>query len=259
VTVPRVSVVVRCYRQARYLPEAVASVVAQTFEDWEIVVLDDGSPDDTPQVAAALAARHPDRAIRHVRQENAGPPRALNAGVAAARAELVLPLDADDQLHPTFLEKTVAALERDPAASVAFTDVVLFGAVCSGWRMGPFTVDALKDRNRLCVTSLFRRGLWVEAGGFRPEMDLGYEDWDFWVTCAERGARAVHVRQPLFFYRMHDAVGSTNAIAIRHHEQLVAAVVLRHPAVYGPKGVEWARALLEARPLPTRASLRAAS
>ena len=253
---PRVSVVVRCYRQARFLPGAVASVVAQTFGDWEIVVLDDGSPDDTPAVTAALAADHPGRIIRHVRQENAGPPRALNAGIAAASAELVLPLDADDQLHPTFLEKTVSALDRDPAASVAFTDVVLFGAVCSGWRMGPFTVEALRDRNRLCVTSLFRRRLWIEAGGFRPEMDLGYEDWDFWVTCAERGARAVHVRQPLFFYRMHDPAGSTNAVALRHHEQLVAAVVMQHPGVYGPAGVERARALLAARPLPARASLR---
>jgi glycosyltransferase involved in cell wall biosynthesis len=250
--VPRVSVVVRCYRQARFLPEAVASVAAQTFGDWELVIVDDGSPDDTREVAAALQAAHPGHDLRLVSRPNGGPARALNTGVEAARAELVLPLDADDALHPTYLEKAVRALDEDPAASIAFTDVVLWGAVASGWRMGPFTLPALRARNRLCLTSLFRKQLWREVGGFRGEMELGYEDWDFWLGCAERGALARHLHQPLFFYRMHAGGTSTNTVAMRHHRQLVATVALNHPAAFGPQAVDAARVLLAEQPLPSR-------
>ncbi len=253
---PRVSVVVRCYGQASFLPEAVGSVVAQTFEDWELVVVNDGSPDATSAVARSLAERHPDRRIRLVEQPNLGPPKALNTGVAAARGELILVLDADDTIHPTFLARSVAALDADPGADIAFTDVVLYGARAEVWKMGPFTLEALVRRNRLCCTSLYRKRLWAASGGYATNMELGYEDWDFWVGCAERGHRAVHVRQPLFFYRMHAAGETTNSTAMRFHQELTAQVVLNHAATYGPELVAEARAILAARPLPTRAELR---
>src|SRR5689334_1514338 len=106
---PRVSVVVPCWNQACFLPEAVGSVLEQTFRDFEIVIVDDGSPDDTADVAARLIAQNPDAQIRLVRRENGGLPAARNTGVAAARGELVLPLDADDRIAPGFLESAVAA------------------------------------------------------------------------------------------------------------------------------------------------------
>jgi glycosyltransferase involved in cell wall biosynthesis len=254
---PRVSVVIRCYRQATYLPEAVAAVVAQGFVDWEIVIVNDGSPDDTSAAARQLAARHPDRRIRLVEQENLGPPRALNSGVAAAAGSLILVLDADDAIHPVFLERAVAALDADRGADIVLTDVVLFGAEAKVWKMGPFTLEALVQRNRLCCTSLYRRRLWEEAGGYAVNMELGYEDWDFWIGCAERGARAIHLRQPLFFYRMHAAAETTNSTAMRFHQELTAQVMLNHPKAFGPEAEGVARRFLAARPLPTRAQLKA--
>src|SRR4051812_15947600 len=109
---PLVSVIVPCFGQAHYLPEAVGSVLAQTFTDWECIIVDDGSPDDTAAVAARLAAG--DDRIKIVRQENRGLPGARNAGIRAARGRYILPLDADDRLEPTMLEKTVAVLQSDP-------------------------------------------------------------------------------------------------------------------------------------------------
>jgi hypothetical protein len=110
-------------------------------------------------------------------------------------------------------------------------------------------------RNRLCCTSLYRRRLWEEAGGYAVNMELGYEDWDFWIGCAERGHRAIHLPQPLFFYRMHSAE-TTNSTAMRFHQELTAQVVLNHARTYGPALEAEARAILAARPLPTRAQLR---
>jgi glycosyltransferase involved in cell wall biosynthesis len=254
---PRVSVVVRCYRQAAFLPEAVEAVVRQTYQDWEIVVVNDGSPDDTSAVARGLISRWPDRRIRLIEQANQGPAAALNTGVAAADGELVLILDADDGVHPVFLARAVAALDADPGADIVFTDVVLFGAKAEVWKMGPFQLGALCQVNRLCCTSLYRRRLWEEAGGYALNMELGYEDWDFWVGCCERGHRAVHLKQPLFFYRMHAAAESINSTAMRFHKELTAQVMLNHPKAFGPGAEEVARRFLAEHPLPTRVQLRA--
>jgi glycosyltransferase involved in cell wall biosynthesis len=252
---PRVSIVIRCYRQAALLPQAVASVAKQLFTDREVVVVNDGSPDDTSAVCLALATEHRGLDLHLVEQENRGPPGALNAGIAASRGELILPLDADDILHPAFLARTVHALDADPRAAVAFTDVLLFreGGAVSRSVMGPFEPSALAERNRLVVTSLFRRAIWAEAGGFSEEFVHGYEDWDFWLGCAERGVRAVHVPEALFFYRVKGGAGGARSVdVLRYEVQLRALLVRRHPSAYTPESRARAERILAESPLPVR-------
>src|SRR5688572_5534864 len=245
---PRVSVVIPCYAQAELLPSAVGSVVAQTFENWEIVVVNDGSPDDTSAVTRGLCDKWPDRSIRLVEQQNRGLAAARNAGIASARGDLILPLDADDQLEPTFLEKTVAVLDQDLGAAIAFTDVVLFGTQHGIWRMGPFDLVHLRGNNRACSTSLYRRSVWEQVGGYNSNMVLGYEDWDFWVGAAERGFRAIHVGECLFRYRVKQ--GSMIETARHHHHQLRARIVLNHPSAFSAEESVEARASLARQPLP---------
>ena len=247
---PRVSVIVPCYGQAEFLPFAVASVVQQQFEDWEIVIVNDGSPDDTSAVARRLSERLRDRRIRLIEKENGGLASARNAGIEASRGDLVLPLDADDAIDPSFLAKTVAALDADAGASIAFTNVALFGAQTGEWQMGPFDLTHLRTVNRATCTSLFRREVWEQVGGYNPNMVLGYEDWDFWVGAAERGLRAVHVAEPLFFYRMKEQSMVDRAKA--HHGQLWARLILNHPKAYSEAERAEAARFLAARPLPVR-------
>ncbi len=228
---PVISVVIPCYRQAQYLSAAVSSVALQTFRDLEIIVVDDGSPDETAQVFRSLAQRLPDLVLRLVQQPNQGVSSARNAGMAAARGRYVVPLDADDLIDPAFLKKTLAALTSNPGASIAFTDVYAFGAENQVRRMGPFDLEALRTCNRACSTALFELAMWRSIGGYNTGMKLGYEDWDFWISCAERGHRAVHVPEPLFFYRLKHV--SRNVIAMNNHGRLCAQVAANHPHTFG--------------------------
>jgi glycosyltransferase involved in cell wall biosynthesis len=255
---PLVSIVIPCHRQAGLLPEAIASVALQTFADWEVVVVDDGSPDDTSTVARNLARRLPGRRIRVRRQPNRGLSGARNAGVRLARGRYLLPLDADDLLEPTFLEKTVAALQASPEASIAFTDVRRFEAEDALWKMGPFTAEALSRRNVACCTALYRREVWEAVGGYDETLRRGYEDWSFWISAVEHGFSAVHVEEPLFLYRAR-----SDSMIARTAEQagvVTAQVVARHPRFFPPGSVEKARALLEAvgEPVPAAAAAPAA-
>jgi glycosyltransferase involved in cell wall biosynthesis len=232
-TSPAVSVVIPCFDQARYLPEAVDSVVAQTFGDWEIVIVDDGSPDDTVAEAERLIATHADRRIRLVRQANAGPAAARNAGIAASTGRYVLPLDADDQLYPTMLARTVAALERDPGIALAYSDFEHFGAAERRITVGAWDLDALAYSNQLGISSLYRREVWDAVGGYNPAMRDGYEDWDFWISVAERGFRAVRIPEPLFRYRVKPE--SRDVQADRWRRRLRRQISRNHPAVYTPE------------------------
>ncbi|HTN54282.1 MAG TPA: glycosyltransferase [Anaeromyxobacter sp.] len=229
---PAVSVVIPCYRQAEYLPFAVSSVALQTFRDWEIVVVDDGSPDDTAAVTRQLIKKLAGRRIRLLRQPNRGLAEARNAGIRASRGRYVLPLDADDGIDREFLAKTVAVLEREPGISIVATDLAKFGAaegVIPANPEAPLPVLLVGNQQAYC--SLYRREVFEAVGGYAPDMPVaGYEDWNFWISAAERGFRARRVPEPLLLYRVKSQ--SMITTANRHDRQLRAWIALRHPALF---------------------------
>ena len=227
---PLVSVIVPCYKQAHYLAEAIGSVVAQTFSDWELIVVNDGSPDDTTRVTREIMACHPDRRIRLLEKVNGGLAEARNAGIREARGKYILPLDADDRIHPALLAKTVQVLDAHPEIGIAYTDMARFGAVCDVFTWREYDFAQLPFRNQLNCCSLFRREAWTAAGGYNPNMKLGYEDWDFWVGCGEKGFFGQRIPEPLFLYRIKDASMYTKAV--EHHRELHAQIVMNHPGLY---------------------------
>jgi len=244
-SVPLVSVVVPCYGQAAFLPEAVGSVVVQTYPRWELVVVDDGSPDDTAAVAERLIGSEPDCAIRLVRRENGGLPAARNTGIEAAAGEYVVCLDADDRLTSGYLAACVGALEADPEISIAYGCQQNFGEDTAFHPHPEYDFRTLTRQNLLGVASMFRRRAWEDAGGYDPRFD-SYEDWDFWISCGERGHVGRRVPEAVFEYRVRS--GSMFDEARRRDGRLKAQVVLKHPRLYAAEEVAWAAARLADEP-----------
>jgi hypothetical protein len=226
---PTVSVIIPCYGQAEFLEEAVASVVAQTWTDWEIVIVDDGSPDDTAQTARRLVAQHPNRRIQLLSQPNQGVSVARNNGIAISTGRYILPLDADDMIQPQMLERTVALLESNRSVSIAYTDWQVVGATSSILRAGPWELASMCVVNRIPYCSLYRRGVWAATGGYNPKQGL-WEDFDFWLACIERGVQAERVAEPLFLYRARPGTRSDDAEPRR--AQLFRDLARNHPALF---------------------------
>ncbi|MEN9934216.1 MAG: hypothetical protein RLZZ387_795 [Chloroflexota bacterium] len=239
---PCVSVIIPCYRQAHYLPEAVASVVAQTFGDWEIVIVDDGSPDDTAAVAEELIARHPGRAITLMRQKNQGLAAARNNGILRSRGRYILPLDADDAIEPDMLAVTVAALDAHPRVGFVYTDVRRFGAEENVLRSEAYSRDVLRFECLMMPATLFRRAAWEQTGGFADMGVQGYEDWDFWLCLAEAGWEGLHLPEVLLRYRRSPSSMLTEAR--KYDLELRARIVLNHPALYEQDLRAWAARVL---------------
>lgn len=227
---PTVSIIIPCFRQAQYLAEAVGSIVSQTSRDWEVIIIDDGSPDETAQIATDLITRYPGERIALLRQPNMGLAEARNAGVRATRGRYILPLDADDMLEPEMVERTVQVLSRDPSIAIAYTDLQRFGGGAELIRAAEFDPSRLPETNQLNYCSLYRQEVWDAVGGYNPNMTSGYEDWDFWVGAAERGYRARRLPEALFRYRIRG--NSMYSTALRHDAELTRQLRLNHPATY---------------------------
>lgn len=234
-----ITVIIPCYNHGRYLPEAVESIVAQTYPRWEIVIVDDGSRDDSAEVAEALAARYPERAIRLIRQTNRGLSASRNAGLAAARGAYILPLDADDRIEPGMLAACAAVLDSRPEVGFVYTDALLFGDEQTRWSGGPYSLTKLRFDCPMLVMTLFRAGAGRAVGGFREEMRQGYEDWDFWLRLAGAGWRGHHLPYPLICYRRSG--GSMLAGSRRRDLERRAQVIVNNAALYEPGLVAWAR------------------
>jgi len=226
---PAVSVIIPCYGQAEFLGEAVASVVAQTWTDWEIVIVDDGSTDDTPQTARRLVQQHPNHRIRLLSQPNQGVSAARNNGIAMSAGRYILPLDADDTIQPLMLERTVALLEADHSVSIAYTDWQEIGATSSVLHAGPWERVSMCVGNRIPYCSLYRRGVWAVTGGYDPEQRL-WEDYDFLLGCLERGVQGERIAEPLFLYRARP--GTRSGAAEPHRVQLRRELARKHAALF---------------------------
>jgi glycosyltransferase involved in cell wall biosynthesis/molybdenum cofactor biosynthesis enzyme MoaA/tetratricopeptide (TPR) repeat protein len=239
---PRVSVVIPCFNYGRYLFESVTSVLTQTYRDREVIVVDDGSTDETSEVIERLVAAYSDRDLRVIRQANSGQPAiARNNGIAAARGEYILCVDADDLIAPTMLEECVAVLDADPGVAIAYTDRRDFDGVSQIVRAGEYDFARLRYANHLSYCSMFRKEAWEAVGGFRTNVK-GCEDWDFWVAAGARGYFGRRIPEPLFCYRRHDT--GLYQDVLRSLPALAAQIVLNNREAYDRSEVEAAARIL---------------
>ena len=180
---PKVSVIVPCYNLAAFLPEALDSVLNQRFQDWECIVVDDGSTDDSVDVATRFVEA--DSRFKLLTQANSGVSRARNHGVAASKGNYILFLDADDILLPHYMEIAVSILDHNNHVKVVSGQAEQFGeGIETKLRdIPPFSMEQLIAQNCIYVTSFIRRDAFDRAGGFCEDFTSGWEDWDFWLAC----------------------------------------------------------------------------
>lgn len=243
---PLVSVIIPCYNLGRYLPEAVSSVINQTFENWEVIIVDDGSQDNSFEVAKELVRSFPTKQIISVKNTNWGSATARNIGISISRGNYILPLDADDKIDPTFLEKTLNVLETNNEIYIAYTDTHEFENRNNIVPSGKFDYYHLPICNQLPYCSLFRREVWKRVGGYNPNMKEGYEDWDFWVGALEKGFKGKRIPEAIFFYRIRS--NNRSSRALKFDIMLKAQIVLNHQSLYSKSQIEWAKLVISKFP-----------
>jgi glycosyltransferase involved in cell wall biosynthesis len=196
-----ISVIVPCYNQGIYLKETIQFALASTYRPLEILIINDGSTDNSLEIAKKLEAQHPE--VRVLDQANAGVTKARNVGIATAQGEYILPLDGDDLISTTYIEKGMAILSTRPEVTVVYCQAEKFSkAVRKPWKLKPFSLQQLAKDNMIFVSALFRKADALGVGGFSEDMQLGREDWEFWIKLLKNGGEVVQLPEVGFFYRL---------------------------------------------------------
>lgn len=198
-----VSIIVPCYNHAQFLDEALQSVLNQTYNNWECIIVNDGSPDNTKEVASRWCKN--DNRFLYLEKQNGGLSSARNAGITISKGEYILPLDADDILHESYLSKLVPELNQDKTLAIVscYSKFFLKNKENIIHELKPVgtTYHALLFENCLIATSLYRKVCWEEVGGYDENMKHGFEDWEFWIAITKSGWTFKVVEAFLFFYR----------------------------------------------------------
>lgn len=220
-----VSVIIPCYNLGVFLPEAIQSVYDQTYKDWELIVVDDGSTDDkTTQIISKLRIAYPD--TKFVQQANTGLANTRNNGIKLAQGKYIVCLDADDVLAPTYLEKTVALLQKDTTGKVAIASTWLqeFGERSDVWKPVDFDLAKMFITNQIHAGSMFKKEVWDKTAGYRKDANIhGHEDWEFWLQIIEQGFIWKVVPEALFKYRIrgNSMLRATSDKRVLYHTSVI--------------------------------------
>ena len=196
---PLISVIVPCYNQAQYLDECLQSVLDQTYTDWECIIVNDGSPDHTEEVANKWLEKDP--RFRYIDKENGGLSSARNAGIAIAEGEWILPLDADDRIGNLYLE--LASLEFNKDYSIIYSEAEFFEGKKGRWNLCEFSVNEMAKQNCIFCSAFFRKSSWEKVRGYDINLIYGLEDWEFWISIIRKVSTNVYkIPEICFYYRV---------------------------------------------------------
>lgn len=195
-----ISIIVPCYNQAKYLSATLNSVLAQTYEDWECVIVNDGSKDNTKEVAHFFCDK--DSRFIYVEQINKGLSSARNIGIKHSKGKYILPLDADDKIAPQYITKAISYLEQNVKCKLVYSRAAFFGMRRGEWNLPDYSLERLLAQNCIFCSAIFRRTDFNKIGGYRTNMKYGHEDWDFWLSLLGDGGDVYKINEVLFFYRI---------------------------------------------------------
>lgn len=225
-----ISIIIPCYNKAKYLSETLNSVIGQTYCNWECIIINDGSTDETEKIAKQYIDK--DQRIKYIYQSNQGVSSARNNGITISSGKYILPLDADDTIDPTYIEKAISHFENYPDTKLVYCKAEKIGIEFGPYYFPEYTYDNLIWKNTFHNSCIFKRSDFDKTPGYNLNMKQGYEDYDFWLSLIGPQDIVYCINEPLFHYRILN--NSRNVDAFKHREELLIQIYHNHKDIYAP-------------------------
>lgn len=226
---PLVSIIMPCYNDGQYIRQAVNSILKQTYTDWELVIIDDGS-DDEKTIEVLKELHH--KKIRIFHNNHQGVVSARNLGIKNAIGKYIIPVDADDIAEPTLIEKYVSIAEKNSNIGIVYCLYEYFDMRHGIYQLPDYSIVNMLISNCINNTSLFRRDDWIKVGGYNPNMEIGCEDYDFWLSILELGREVQLVPEVLLHYRVKQGKGRTIEIGNQRELEISRQIFENHKGLY---------------------------
>ena len=226
----KVSVIIPCYNQGKYVSDAINSVLAQTYKDIEIVIVNDGSTDNSNEIIKTFADKYKN-ILFFDENKNKGVINARNVAIEAANGEYILPLDADDTIEPTYIEKAVKILNENPNIGIVYCKARMFGIKNKYWDLKDFDRSNILYDNCIFCSALFRKKDFIKVGKYKDYMLYGCEDYDLWLSFIEQGFDVYRIDEILFNYRQYEE-DSRSTICSKNQDNIWKALIKNHIDLY---------------------------
>lgn len=226
---PIVSVIIPCYNEPLLIEKAVTSVLNQTYSNKEIIVIDDGSGEETKEALKIIEGR----ITKLIIQENKGVIASRNNGIKIAKGEYIVTLDADDFLEADFIQKAVDFLEKNQTYGVVTSNYKVYnksGLVRKVSLENKTTLNDFLLKNRIPSNAVFRKVCWEQCGGYDPLFFEGFEDWDFWINIASHGWKFKILDEFLLNIYIKDI--SRNRVAMKEDIELRKKMFSKYSDLY---------------------------
>lgn len=225
---PLVSVIIPCYNDGHYLDDSVGSIKKQTFTDLEIVIVNDGSNDES---TLQKLRSFNDPAITVLHKDNGHLSSARNHGIRHAKGEIIVTLDADDKYEKTFIEKGVNVLRSDKSIGAVTCYLKSFGLKQYKWKPLGGDLKNFLYRQESCASAMIRKECWERTGGYDEQMKSGYEDWEFWIRLTSSGWKVHVLKEYLLNYRVTEKSMLLTQSEPRR-EEIVNYIMEKHKELY---------------------------
>ncbi len=199
---PLVSVIVPVFNVEEYLNDCVNSILNQTYKNIEVILVDDGSTDNSDKVCDLLGLKNNKVKVFH--NDNHGVSYTRNYAIRMAEGKYILPVDGDDIIADTYVEKAVSILEKNDNMGIVYCKAKLFGKKNCEWELPDYSINKMLLNNIIFVTAFFRKDDWIKVGGFDEDMKYGIEDYDFWLSILELKRDVYRIPEILFYYRIRN-------------------------------------------------------
>jgi len=206
--IPVFSVIIPCYNDGKYLPDALQSLKACDSKLFEIIIVNDGSKDENTLL---YLKQLESEGYNIIHQKNKGLSGARNTGINAAKGRYIVPLDSDNKIRNDYFVLAKQIFESDESVSVVYGRPQHFGANSETPEVGSFNLQRLILGNYIDACAIYKKEVWQRAGGYDEQMRLGLEDWEFWLRLAFMGCKFKFIDQVVFDYRVRpDSMARTD-------------------------------------------------
>jgi glycosyltransferase involved in cell wall biosynthesis len=226
-----ISVIIPVFNQSPFLDESLNSVLEQTLQNWECIIIDDFSTDDSEIIAKKWCQK--DTRFSYFKNAEKGVSNARNFGISKANGIYILPLDADDKIAPTFLEKVHLKFMSNPNLSLVYSDVTFFGIKTNNYKLPKYSYKKLLTQNCFVISSVFKKSDWKKVDGYDKKLE-SFEDWDFWIRVLDENSTVSKIEEKLFFYRKHQKGSLSNKFAtdVKFYLNLYDYIYIKNKMIY---------------------------
>jgi glycosyltransferase involved in cell wall biosynthesis len=225
-----VSVIIPCYNMCEYVLETIESVLLQTYKDFEIIIVNDGSTDATQEILESIS----NPKIKIIHTINQGLANARNTAISNSSGKYILPLDADDKISKRYLELACAAFQSNPNLNLVYGRAEYFGDQKEEWNLEKFDLKKLLMYNQIYASAVFKREDYNKTKGYDSQMKFGWEDWEFWISLlgSHIDPQVHYITQEIVFYYRVRNNSMIRVLSKNQRDFLLQVIYCKHAQLY---------------------------